>query len=101
MSKWESETTELESKAQLKRHRAHKIEELTFDNELSPWCDADKVKQAVLFAEADAEYEQRKANLKTAILELSASERSIYFTEIGVPTDTDVNVWLAPSPVVV
>ncbi len=97
MSKWKSETTGLESKRQLQSHRDDKLSELISDNRLSPWCDADKAKQIILFAEADVLYEERKSKLKTAIQNLSTAKRKLYFTEIGLPANTDVNAWLVPS----
>ena len=101
MSKWISETTGLESKAQLKSHRKDRWKGLLLQNsldlEMYPWwTDEEKALERSLFAEADKDYEERKAKLKQEIKKLSKEDKAKYFQEIG-ETEQDIDIWLKPS----
>ena len=101
MSKWKSETTELESKAQLKSHRKDKWKGLLLQNDLDLemypwWSDEEKIFERTLFAEADKNYEERKVKLKQELKKLSKENKTKYFQEIG-EIEQDEDIWLKPS----
>ena len=101
MSKWKSETTNLESKAQLKSHRKDKWKGLLLQNNLdlelySWWTEEEKALERTLFAEADENYEERKLKLNQEIKNLSIEDKSKYFQEIGT-AGQDADIWLKPS----
>ena len=108
MSKWISETTKLESKAQLKEHREHKLNELCSDNGLNRlnavfWTPAELALEATLWNDADTTtehygYEKRKEVLRGQLTALAANELVVYFQEIGVP-ESSVEDYLPESPV--
>mgnify|MGYP001494526557 CR=1 FL=1 len=103
MSKWISETFELESKAQLKEHREHKMQELLMDNGLKLsyypfWSQADKDLELALWLQADEDYEKRKNELRNKLKALSSSNLDIYFDEIGV-VKVPIDDFLQPSPI--
>ena len=76
MSKFKSETTNLESRAQLVVH----IGELT--------------KRGI---DSTAPAAQLVAGLKSGILALSMADRIVYFNEIGVSDPVNLDVWLTLS----
>jgi hypothetical protein len=103
MSKWKSETFELESKSQLKAHRKHKFDELLMDNDLdllnySFWSQAEKDLEILLWKEADDAYEIRKDVLRPQLTALITNDLVKYFQEIGVP-ESSVEDYLPESPV--
>ena len=82
MSKWKSETTELESKAQLKQHRIHLWQGLCKQNDLDlqtypVWTDVEKA----------------KAKLKQDLKKLSKEAKAKYFQEIGIDEQNE-DAWL-------
>ena len=98
MSKWKSETTNLESKEQLKSHRKDMWRGLLLQNgldiDLIPfWTQAEKDIEQNLWAQADVDYENRKAILKEQLKALSGDDLKIYFSEIGI-AEQDVDTWL-------
>lgn len=102
MNKWKSETTELESKSQLKAHRIHKFNSLFIDTDLDMrfypfFTQAEKDLEASVWNEADQDYEERKADLKIELNKLTAGKRSLYFQEIG-ETEKPVDDYLPVSP---
>jgi len=98
MSRWISETTELESKEQLKAHRKHMWLGLLLSNGLDEdlipfWTQAEKDLELELWAKADANYENRKVVLKRQLEALDSKELGVYFSEIGVEVQ-DITKWL-------
>lgn len=98
MSKWQSETTGLESKEQLKSYRKDKWKGLLLQNNLDLdlypwWTDEEKELEEKLWEEADKDYEKRKEDLSKALHKLEALKLPIYFQEIGVENQ-DIGVWL-------
>jgi hypothetical protein len=105
VNKWKSETTGLESKEQLKAHRAHKWLGLLSQNNLDLfltfwWTQEEKVLEQTLWVEADIDYEVRKQDLKKQLDLLTDSELSQYMEDIGISDigRSDISVWLSPSP---
>ena len=101
MSRWISETLDIESKEQLKSHRKDKWRGLLIQNgldlDLYPWwTDEEKALEQTLWIEANKDYEERKVVLKTQIDKLSVKNADIYFQEIGIEKQ-DINIWLKPS----
>lgn len=104
MSKWLSELTGLESKAQLKAHRQHRFSALKADTDLifaQSYAYTTEERQMAddLWTQADTDYENRKTELRTKLNALSAAKKTKYFTEIGVAKQT-VNAYLPVSPFV-
>ena len=102
MSKWQSETTKLESKAQLKAHRRRIWNALLktnslFIEEYPWWTDEEKELERQLFTEADKDYEKRKKTLKSDIKKLPVNSQAIYFHDIGIDTATNIDEWLNES----
>ena len=107
MSKWLSETFDLESKAQLKEHRKHKWKVLLAENNLDMifhpfWSAAEIALEITLWEDADANsvygYEKRKEVLRRQLAALDVNELAVYFQEIGVP-ESSVEDYLPESPV--
>jgi len=89
MSPYISDTTGLESKAQLKAHRKHRWQGLLLQNGLDPdlqrwWTQEELDLEESLWEQADVEYEERKTALKAKLDKLAPAELDTYFTEIGV-----------------
>jgi hypothetical protein len=102
MSKWISETLQLESKSQLKEHRRHRLNALLMHADLnllfySFWSQADKDLETVLWKQADADYESRKTTLKGQLKAINANDLKKYFQEIGI-VESNVDDWLGASP---
>lgn len=96
--KYKSKTFELPSKIQLKANRDSVWMGLLFQNGLDIqkvtwWPQAEKDLEQQLWAKADADYEQRKAELKQQLQSLSPEERAIYWQEIGIEPQS-LDDWL-------
>lgn len=102
MSRWKSETTGLESKAQLKAHRKHRFNALIGETDLifaQSYAYTTEERQLAdnQWAEADEDYEERKARLRMALDSLSSVDKKKYFEEIG-EAERPVNDYLPISP---
>jgi hypothetical protein len=102
MSKWESETFELESKLQLKAHREHKWKVLLFENNLNMlyypfFTPAEIALEEGIWKLADNDYETRKEVLRGQLTALAANELVVYFQEIGV-SPSSITDYLPLSP---
>jgi len=96
--KWNSESTGLESKAQLYQHRVHLWMGLCSQNDLdlrlyAIWTEADKTKAEQLWDNTLTYYNQRKNKLRQEIKKLSEENKTKYFQEIGVQKQ-DEDDWL-------
>lgn len=105
ISKYIAPTSGLESKLQLKefrkQHHAALLRLEQLDLLMHPfWSETDKAREAELFAEADIEYEKRKAQLKEKLVALSSKKLTLYFEEIEISKQA-LSTWLAPSVFVV
>ena len=105
MSKWLSELTGLESKAQLKAHRQHRFSALKADTDLifaQSYAYTTEERQLAddLWAQADEDYEARKVDLRSNLNTLSLDDKTKYFEEVG-ETERAVDDYLPVSPFVV
>ncbi len=103
MSKWKSETFNLESKSQLKAHRQHRLGGWCLDNDLErlnyfSWTPEEKALEMTFWEEVDNRYEARKAELREKLNALSPTELTTYFNEIGVE-QIPIEDYLPESPV--
>jgi len=78
----------IESKEQLKSYRWDKFMGLMLKNNInimqqSFWTEAEKAKEAELWAIADAEYEANKIALANILNSLSPEDLELYYKEIG------------------
>ena len=96
--KWKSETTNFESKAQLKQHRIHKWQGLCKQNGLDLrtypiWTDVEKAKAQQLWNDSISDYNERKTKLKQDLKKLSKEAKAKYFQEIGIDEQNE-DAWL-------
>ena len=101
MSRWKSETFNIESKEQLKSYRKDMWKGLLMQNgldlEMYPWWTVDEIAlESNLFSQADENYEERKLALKAKLEKLAPVYLIRYFDEIGV-NEVLIEDWLKTS----
>lgn len=97
--KYRSETTGLESKAQLDEYRKKRCRQALVENGLDTdfqflWSVENKVLAQQLWDDTAVEDAQRKTELRTKVEKLSADDRAKYFNEIGVVDQGNLGSWL-------